>query len=184
MLTSIKVKYFLLFILFAAGTAKAQNMAFLSKEKLFPMLKGYTAKQAAADTLRVQLSREIQKQQDDLQKKFRELIKSYNPKESETTETIVKRFNSMDQEKFKLLQEEQKLQDTRIKSFNKQLDDLYSRDIKPYLVQMETALQQYAQKNKVDAVWYLEEAGQALPYYNKSRDITAIIADAVNKVLQ
>ncbi len=31
-------------------------------------------------------------------------------------------------------------------------------------------------------VWYLEDIKMALPYYNNAKDITAVIADRVNKM--
>ena len=161
----------------------AQNTALISREKLFTQLKGYSGKQAASDTLRMQLSREVQQQQANLQKKYQELIQPYAPKQNETAEALQARMSKMDQEKFKLLVEEQKLQDTRIKSFNTQLDELYARDLKPYIVQVEAVLQQYARKNKIDMVWYLEDVAKALPYYNKEKDITAAIAETVNQAM-
>lgn len=161
----------------------AQNTALVSREKLFTQLKGYSGKQAASDTLRMQLSREVQQQQANLQKKYQDLIQPYTPKQNETAEALQARMSKMDQEKFKLLVEEQKLQDTRIKSFNSQLDELYARDLKPYILQVEAALQQYARKNKIDMVWYLEDVAKALPYYNKEKDITAAIAETVNQAM-
>lgn len=161
----------------------AQNTALISREKLFTLLKGYSGKQAASDTLRVQLSKEVQQQQAGLQKKYQDLIQPYTPKQDETAEALQARMSKIDQEKFRLLVEEQKLQDTRIKSFNSQLDELYARDLKPYIIQVEAALQQYARKNKIDMVWYLEDVAKALPYYNKEKDITAAIAEAVNQAM-
>lgn len=161
----------------------AQNTALISREKLFTLLKGYSGKQAASDTLRVQLSKEVQQQQAGLQKKYQDLIQPYTPKQDETAEALQARMSKIDQEKFRLLVEEQKLQDTRIKSFNSQLDELYARDLKPYIIQVEAALQQYARKNKIDMVWYLEDVAKALPYYNKEKDITAVIAVMVNQAM-
>lgn len=161
----------------------AQNTALISREKLFTQLKGYSGKQAASDTLRMQLSREVQQQQAGIQKKYQDLIQPYAPKQNETAEALQARMSKMDQEKFKLLVEEQKLQDTRIKSFNSQLDELYVRDLKPYILQVEAALQQYARKNKIDMVWYLEDVAKALPYYNKEKDITVAIAEMVNQAM-
>ncbi|WP_294231575.1 hypothetical protein [uncultured Chryseobacterium sp.] len=40
-------------LLFYASSAGAQTAAFISKEKLYPALKGYSAKQASLDTLKV-----------------------------------------------------------------------------------------------------------------------------------
>lgn len=169
-------------ILISIGS-QAQSAALLSREKLFPQLKGFTEKQAAADTLRLQLSREVRKQQADLQKKYQDLMQPYAPKQNETREALEARMSKVDQERLKLLAEEQKLQDTRINSFNRQLDEKYARDIKPYMMQVEAAVRQYAEKNKIDMVWYIEDIRKALPYYNKATDITSLIADAVNKTV-
>ncbi len=169
-------------ILISIGS-RAQSVAVISREKLFPQLKGFTEKQAASDTLRQQLSREVQKQHADLQKKYQDLMQPYAPKQNETRETLEARMSKVDQERLKLLEEEQKLQDTRINSFNRQLDEQYARDLKPYMTRVETALQQYAEKNKTDMVWYLEDIRKAVPYYNKARDITTLIAGMVNKAI-
>ncbi len=44
------------------------------------------------------------------------------------------------------------------------------------------SIEVYARKNKIDMVWYLEDIKMALPYYNNAKDITAVIADRVNKM--
>ncbi len=176
-----KTKTLILAMIFISLCSQAQSVALLSREKLFTQLKGFTEKQAAADTLRLQLSREVQKEQADLQKKYQDLIRPYAPKQEESRETLEARMSKVDQERLKLLVEEQKLQDTRVKSFNRQLDEQYARDLKPYMDRVEAALRQYAEKNKTDMIWYLEDIQRALPYYNKARDITAAIADMVNK---
>ncbi|WP_294307156.1 OmpH family outer membrane protein [uncultured Chryseobacterium sp.] len=175
------VLFFLLFFLPAVCTA--QSSAVISRTALFSQLKGYAARQAAADTLRMQLSREVQQQEAGLQKKYRELLDSYKPVQNESQEALYARMNQTDQEKFKLLQEERKLQETRIKSFSSQLDALYAKDLKPYTVAVAAALQQYAGKNKIDMVWYLEDIAKALPYYSKEKDITAAIAEMVNRAM-
>lgn len=176
-----KTKIFLLSLFLFSLLSYAQSTAFISREKLFSQLKGYTVKQAAADTLKLQLSREVQQQQAGLQKKYQELISPYNPKNNETSEAIKVRMSKMDQEKYKLLLEEQKMQEKRIMSFNMQLEELYKKDLKPYAEKVETVLREYSQKNKIDMIWYLEDVYKALPYYNKSNDITQIIIEMVNK---
>ncbi|WP_294323198.1 OmpH family outer membrane protein [uncultured Chryseobacterium sp.] len=180
------MKHKLLILLILTGIVNlglAQSTAVVSREKLFSQLKGYAARQAAADTLRMQLSREVQQQEAGLQKKYRELLDSYKPVQNESQEALYARMNQTDQEKFKLLQEERKLQETRIKSFSSQLDALYAKDLKPYTVAVAAALQQYAGKNKIDMVWYLEDITKALPYYSKEKDITAAIAEMVNRAM-
>ncbi len=181
------MKHKLLLLLILTGMVSqglGQSNAVVSREKLFARLKGYSQKQGTADTLRVQLSGEVRQMQEALRKRYEDLVQPYAPKQSERAEALEARMSKVDQEKYKLLMEEQKLQDTRIKSFNSQLEALYERDLKPYTTQVEAALQQYARKNKIDMIWYLEDVYRALPYYNKEKDITDTIAEMVNQAME
>lgn len=172
-----------LLFLFFATFAHAQNTAFISKEKLYPALKGYSSRQASLDTLRLKLSREVQEEAQRLQKKYESLVGPYAPKQNETLESLQTRMSKTDAEKLKLLQDEQKLHGSRIKSYNNQIDEQYNRDLRIYIEKTSQQLEAYAKKNKIDMIWYLEDVKQALPYYNPSKDITLLIAEQVNKTL-
>ncbi|GEN78092.1 OmpH family outer membrane protein [Chryseobacterium hagamense] len=172
-----------LLFLFYATMANAQTTAFISKDKLYPALKGFSARQASLDTLRLKLSQEIQEEEQTLQKKYESIINPYAPKQNETFESLRMRMNKTDAEKLKLLQDERKLHETRIKSYNNQISEQYSHEVKPYLEKAGQQIEAYAKKNKIDMIWYLEDVKPALPYYNSSKDITRIIAEEVNKML-
>lgn len=167
--------------LFYATCAHAQTTAFISKEKLYPALKGFNAKKASLDTLRLKLSREIQEEELALQKKFESITGPYTPKQNESVENLQIRMSKTDAEKLRLLQDEQKLHESRIKSYNNQISEQYNHDLKAYIDAAAREIEAYAKKNKIDMIWYLEDVKQVLPYYNASRDITPIIAAQVNK---
>ncbi|WP_294311385.1 OmpH family outer membrane protein [uncultured Chryseobacterium sp.] len=169
-------------LLFYASSAGAQTAAFISKEKLYPALKGYSAKQASLDTLKVKLYREVRQEEQGLQKKYQAIINPYAPGQNETLEELQTRMSKPDTERLKLLQEEQKLHESRIISYNNQITDQYNRDLKAYVETANKEIEVYARKNKIDMVWYLEDIKMALPYYNNAKNITAVIADRVNKM--
>lgn len=101
-------------LLFYASSAGAQTAAFISKEKLYPALKGYSAKQASLDTLKVKLYREVRQEEQGLQKKYQAIINPYATGQNETLEELQTRMSKPDTERLKLLQEEQKLHESRI----------------------------------------------------------------------
>ena len=80
-------------------------------------------------------------------------------------------------------QDKDKLLETRIKSYNKQLEQQYQQNIEPYNKAVNNALESYAKKNKIDYIWYMEAIKQQLGYVNKSKDITQVIVEMVNKEL-
>ena len=166
-----------------ASVAQAQNQAYVYKDSVYAKLQGYPQKQQALDSLQGVYTQEVQAQKQGLQKQYAALTEAYAPKQGETIEQLKTRMSAMDAEKLNLLQEEDKLLETRIKSYNKQLEQQHQQNIEPYNKAVNNALESYAKKNKLDYIWFMEAIKQQLGYVNKSKDITQVIVEMVNKEL-
>lgn len=164
-------------------SAQAQQHAYVYKDSVFVQLKGYTAKNSAINSLKQAYTQEVQTERTKLQDKYAALAKPYNIAEGETIEQLKTRMSAQDSEKLNLLQEEDKLLETRIKSYNKQLETQFKQDIEPYINRVNSAMETYAKKNKVDYIWVMETVKEQLAYVNKSKNITGVIVEMVNKEL-
>lgn len=173
----------LLFYYTAHNTLEAQQQCFIYQDSVLMNLQGYTQKMSSLDSVRNAYTSEIQTMQQDQQRKYRELLEPYKVQQNESVEQIKARLSAADKEKFALLQEEDKLLDMRIKTYNKLLQQQYDRDIQPYYDLITKALETYALKNKIDFIWKMDEVGKQTAYFNKSKNITRIIVDMVNKNL-
>lgn len=171
----------LLVLLVFYTQAQAQNQAHVYRDSIFMQVKGYTQKSKALDSIKQVYTAEIQKEQIKVQEKYLALAKPYQVKENEALEQLKARMNAQDAEKLSLLQEEIKFLETRIKSYNKQLDDQYKVEIQPFINKINAAIATYATKNKIDYVWIMEDQMTKLAYINKKNNITRAIINLLNK---
>lgn len=180
-----KFKIILVVVAMVLGviSVQAQNQAHVYKDSLLLAASGYIQHKASIDSLQTAFSQELQNNKAALEERYVALTKSYAPKEQETIEQLKTRMSSIDAEKLHLLQEEDKLLDTRIKSYNAQLEQQYNRDIKPILETIDLQIANYAKKHKIDYVFIMEEMAKSLAYINKGKDITNTIIELVNKSL-
>lgn len=180
---SFKLVLVTMVMVLGASVAQAQNQAYIYKDSLYAKLQAYPHKKQALDSLQGVYTKAVQAQKQGLQKQYAALTEAYAPKQGETIEQLKTRMKTIDAEKLNLLQEEDKLLETRIKSYNKQLEQQYQQNIEPYNKAVNNALESYAKKNKIDYIWYMEAIKQQLGYVNKSKDITQVIVEMVNKEL-
>lgn len=177
-------KVFFLAVVFSCVAYGAQaQQAYVYKDSLLVAAKGYTSKKESLDSIQKVYSEEVQNIRTKAQTAYTALIKPYAPKEGETLEQLKARLNAIDAEKLTLLQEEEKLLETRIKSYNSQLEQQYNRDIKPIMDAIDNTIASYAKKNKIDFVFIMEELAKSLAYVNKGKNITGVISALVNKEL-
>lgn len=174
-------KKVLLCLLFLMAITTHAQQAYVYRDSILIAAKGYTAKKANLESLQKDYAKEIQEANAKNQEKLATLIKPYTPKEGETLEQIKPRMSAIDVEKLNLLQEENKLLETKVKSYNTQLEKQYARDIKPILDTIDAVIAAYAKKNKIDFVYSIEELQKTLVYVNKGKDITKIIKELVQK---
>lgn len=158
--------------------------AYVYRDSVYAQLVHYSSKSQALDSLQKVYIEEVQTERTKLQEKYKALATPYSIKDGETIEQLKARMSTQDQEKMYLLQEEDKLLETRIKSYNKLLEQQYIAQIEPYHKAVSTALEFYSQKNKLDYIFYMESLKGALAYVNKSKDVTTDIVKMVNNELQ
>lgn len=171
-------------LLLASVKAQAQNQAYVYKDSVLTKAIGYVAQKASLDSIQKVYTQEVTAARSKAQENYAALAKPYNVQEGETIEQLKARMSAIDAEKLSLLQEEDKLLETRIKSYNSQLEKQYNRDIKPIMETIDLQIANYAKKHKIDYVFIMEEMAKSLAYVNKGKDITAVIVEMVNKELQ
>lgn len=176
------IRLLLIAVLFIVQTVThAQQQAHIYRDSIYMQLKGYAEKSKALDSIKQSYAKEIQEQQIKTQEKYLALAKSYQAKNTETLEQLKARMNATDLEKLSLIEQETKFLDTRIKSYNKLLDEQYKKDIEPYITKINTAITTYATKNKIEYVWIMEEQAGRLAYSAKKNNITKAIINLINK---
>lgn len=163
--------------------ANSQVHVYLYKDSVYRRLIDYSVKINFLDSLKNGFTQEIELERLRLQEKYTSLVLPYKIIEGETIEQLKARMSAKDIEKLNLLQEEDKLLETRIKSYNKQLEQQFKQDIEPYINRVNSAMETYAKKNKVDYIWVMEAVKEQLAYVNKSKNITDVIVEMVNKEL-
>ncbi|WP_396225401.1 OmpH family outer membrane protein [Flavobacterium sp.] len=170
-------------LLVLLGLKLQAQQVYIYKDSLVVSAKGYVAKKASLDSVQKVYTEEVQNFRTKAQENYTALVTPYAPKEGETIEQLKARMSAIDAEKLTLLQEEDKLLETRIKSYNSQLEQQYNRDLKPIMDTIDAVIATYAKKNKIDFVFVMEELAKSLAYVNKGKNITGVISELVNKEL-
>ncbi|UPZ17874.1 OmpH family outer membrane protein [Flavobacterium humidisoli] len=176
-----KLNRLLAFIFWFSLQVQAQQHVYVYRDSVFAKLDGYKGKYKKLDSLKLIYTQEIQTERAKLQNKYVGLSNLYAVEKGETIDQLKARMNSLDKEKLILLQEEDKLLATRIKSYNRMLEQQFILEIQPYISVVNKAISSYAKKNKVDYVWTMEELQNNLLFANPGKNITKTIADAANK---
>lgn len=114
------------------------------------------------------------KKKTELKRNFKGIIKPYEPEENESKE-LRGRMNKLDQEKFNLLTEDQKLQDISVLKISTDTERVLCQGVEACIDQVHTVIHQYAQKNKIGTMWYFEDFVNVSSYNNKSKKITSDI---------
>ena len=162
--------------IFWASLCFSHNTAYLSRTKVLSQLKGYTSETKAYDSLKASYQKEIETTRNGIDEKFRALTAVYKPVNKEDLPTLKQRMDKVDQEKLKLLEEENKMLESRINSYNSILDQKYKTSVGSYIDKLNAAIDAYANKNKLEVVWDTDALGNAAAWLSKSRDIgTAIL---------
>lgn len=162
----------------------SQQQAYVYQDSIYLQLKDYKAKMDLLTEQRSKYEKEVQETQSNLNEKAENLLAPYNVKEGETLEQLQARLNAKDLELYKLLQEENKLLASRLESYNKLLDNQYKTDIVPYINLVNSTIEAYALKSKLDYVWDMNQLKGNLVYANKGKNITKTVVEIVNSKLK
>ena len=88
-------------------------------------------------------------------------------------------MNVNDVSKLELILEEDKFIEKKVKNYELLLSTEYKTLVQPILDKVNSAISTYATKNKLDAVYILEQMRPALAYMNKNKDVTQVIIQAL-----
>ncbi|MCD9855160.1 OmpH family outer membrane protein [Epilithonimonas sp. JDS] len=164
-------------LLCSALLCTAQNMGYLSRTKILEQMKGYTGQAKALDSTKIAYQKEIEGTKRAIDEKLSSLSVVYKPLPGEDLPTLKQRMNKVDQERLKLLEDENKMLENRIAGYNSILEQKYKTDVATYIEKLNAAIEAYAKKNRLDVVWDTDTLGSAAAWLNKAKDITAGITD-------
>ena len=166
------------FIIFGSALS-AQSIAYLRVDTILQELPDYQKYIQENDSLKTYFSEEVETENEKLSNKINNLFKKYNPKEGESVDQVIARFSESDKTTFQLLQKESEMLEEKTKSYNQLLNLNYNENVQPLLDKLNSIVEEYAQKNKFDMVFILEEVGPQLAYINQKKDITLEIIKRV-----
>lgn len=171
-------------VCFTIGNSSFAQNAYLYQDSVYYQSVGYTEKIETLNNDKDKYEQELKGLQKNLKEKILNLTSTYNSVSGETMEQVKMRMSAKDAEMLSLLEEENKLLDKRIASYNKVLEDQYNNDIMPYVQLVNSTIESYALKNKIDFVWIMENMNNSLAYANKGKNITSVIIKMVNAELE
>lgn len=158
----------------------AQN-AYIQKETVLLAIPTYEVKLKNVSQQQQQYSNEIKQDRTNLQKKVNSLAGPYNPQAQEAFSQLKKRMKPTDTLKLNLLIEEDKALAKKEETYNAIIKEEYQNKIQPLLDKLNIIIDQYATKQKLDAIYVLEQIQPAIVYINPKRIITNDIIEIVKK---
>ena len=151
---------------------QAQKTAFISETRILKATPGYEKSAKEMDSLKLQISKEIKSDQDQLKSKLNTLLSSNKLNLEMGMELVKARLSESDKKKLDLLQEEAQLVDKKIKNLQEDYAALYKVKVGLILEKVNTAITTYCKTHKIDILYKLESLNDAMGYMNPSLDIT------------
>lgn len=170
-----------LLLLCTASVSNAQNYGYIHRDSILKSVPSYIPKLQELSSDQKKYSAEIKQGMEELQKKVSELLEPYQPNQQESIVGIKSRMNAMDTIKLNLLLDEEKSLKKKEESYNYMLNFTYRNEIQPIVDRVNTAISNYAKKNKLDGVYILENISSSLAYINKERIVTQAIISSLQK---
>ncbi len=171
-----------LILLVAASTAVAQsNFAYIYRDSILRVTPKYLDNIKKVDSLQKAYTTEIKNSQEQINNKLAALLKGYNVKENENIEQIKSRMSKEDTVSLSLLIQEDKMLQTKAKSYDNLVNFAFQKDVQPLVNKVNKAIEKYAVANKIDVIYMMEDLQPAVAYINRKKNITKVIIEAVKK---
>lgn len=180
----LSIKSLILTLLYAFtinSGVKAQNIGYVYADSILLSISGYKQSLIKSDSLKKVYSFEIEQSQNALQVKYNTLISKYKVGSDETLAGLKQRMTPEDTLNLSIILQESKLIELRRDGYNDILSMMYTRDIKPIIEKVNAVIKEYAEKNKIDVVFVMEQIGASVAYSNPSKDITKQIIAILSK---
>lgn len=170
------MKKLLIFLLLVTSiTVTSQNFAYIERDSILNSQPAYKINLTAIDSLKQVYVKQVQEERNNWNSAITAVLSTYNVQENENIDTVKERMNDVDKSKLELLLDEEKLLTKKAKNFDLQLQTKYNETVQPIINKINSTIENYAKKEKIDVVYTIEELSPALAYINKSKNITTAI---------
>jgi Skp family chaperone for outer membrane proteins len=166
-------------LIFTMSALKAQNTAFIYRDSILAVTPGYIPSIKKVDSLKRAYATEIDAANKEWETKVNALLATYSPKKDETIEIIKSRMTAADTTQFGLLVKESMFISEKAKTYNQLYQQAFAKDVQSILTKVDGIISKYAQANKLDYIFMMEEIERTLAYMNKGKNITQSIRQEV-----
>jgi Skp family chaperone for outer membrane proteins len=174
---------FILMLFFTAfSSINAQNTVYFYRDSVLAITPGYIPAIIKVDSLKTAYNKEVQAASQQWEAKLNNLLSPYKPVKDESIEVIKKRMSPTDTTQFALLQKEGQFIGEKTKTYNQLYNQNFEKEVQSILNKVDAIISKYAQANKIDFIYMMEELGKSLAYMNKTKNITQAIKQEVLKL--
>ncbi len=173
-----------LLVLAVFSKLNAQNSVYFYRDSILSIAPGYIPAISKLDSLKTTYNKEIQEANQQLEAKINALINPYKPSKEETIDNIKKRIAASDTTKLSLFIKEGQFIIEKTKTYNQLYQQTFEKEVQSILNKVDVIISKYAQTNKIDFVYMMEELGRSLAYMNKKKNITQAIRQEVLKLVK
>jgi Skp family chaperone for outer membrane proteins len=158
-----------------------QQIGYVYSDSVLQSIPEYGRNVSKLDSLKKTYNKELEQNRTSLQKRYEALVKGYKPSEKESLPSLKARMSQADTISLGLLLEEDKMIQKKAWSYESMTKLVYARDIQSVLDLVKKTISEYAIKNKLTAVYVMEQIRPTLVYIDSKQDITQAIIEKLKR---
>lgn len=174
-----KSVFFILCVLCSVHTFS--QVGYIYSDSVLHSIPAYGSSVSKLDSLKKAYSTELDQSRLSLQQRYQMLLKRYNPNEKESLPTLKARMSQADTISLGLLLDEDRMIQKKAVSYDSMIKLVYSRDIQSVIDLIKRTITEYALKNKLTAVYVMEEIRPTVVYIDPKQDITKAIIETLKR---
>jgi Skp family chaperone for outer membrane proteins len=159
----------------------SQQIGYVYGDSILLSVSEYGRNVSRLDSLKKTYNKELEQNRTSLQQRYEALLRNYKPVEKESIASLRARMSQADTISLGLLIDEDKMIQKKALSYESMTKLVYARDIQSVLDLVKKTISEYAIKNKLTAVYVIEQIRPTLVYIDSKQDITQAIIEKLKR---
>jgi len=174
------MKKIIVFLMIAySSSLLAQQSAYVYGDSILLSIPEYVQNMNKLDSIKNSQQKELEKNNLELQQRYNNLIKPYQPKDNETLSSLKSRMTPSDTLNLSLLLDENKMYQKKVWNYDNATKLYYTLKIQPIMERINKVISDYATSNKLFSVYIMEQIRSTIAYIDPKKDITKAIIQRV-----
>lgn len=158
---------------------QSQDIGYIHQDSILQVLPNYNVALENLIQEEEAYNNEIKQNTETFSNKLQQLLNRYSATEGESLAQIKQRMQPADTLSLNVIITEGNMIDNKKKTYNSLIQARYNQDIKPLLDNLNNVISNYAKKQKLSAVYILDNMAVQLAYIDEKNIITGAIIELI-----